>query len=128
LVSPRRVNWYSFDMNEEIRKRIETFQQVLKEVPELTYAGNPVLRQKTEEVSVTEGVELAKHMEDVLLRYRAITGAGRGLAAPQVGENKAVFITYENDKVEVFFNPKIVQKSEVTNFYKELCMSGSSRG
>ena len=115
-------------MNEEIRKRIETFQQVLKEVPELTYAGNPVLRQKTEEVSVTEGVELAKHMEDVLLRYRAITGAGRGLAAPQVGENKAVFITYENDKVEVFFNPKIVQKSEVTNFYKELCMSGSSRG
>lgn len=66
---------------------------------------------------------IAKKLENVLLKYREITGWGRGLAAPQIGENKSVFITYLDNQVAVFINPKIVEKSYSTNFYKELCMS-----
>lgn len=110
-------------MTEEIKERVKKFEQVLEKVPEITYAGDSVLRQQTAEVSLAEGLEIAKRMEDVLLRYRAITGAGRGLAAPQIGESKSVFITYLDDKTEVFINPKITEKSTETNFYKELCMS-----
>lgn len=110
-------------MIEEIKKRIKIFEEVLEKVPEITYAGNPTLRQQAGEVSVEEGLNIAKRMEDVLLRCRAITGYGRGLAAPQIGENKTVFITYVNDVAEVFINPKIIEKSDTTNFYKELCLS-----
>jgi peptide deformylase len=110
-------------MNEVLQSRTQAFARVLEEVPELTYAGNPVLRQQTAEVSFVEGLEIAKRLEDVLLRYRAITGVGRGLAAPQIGESKAVFITYVGDVVEVYLNPKITEKSDTKNFYKELCMS-----
>lgn len=112
-------------MTEEIKKRLKVFEEVLEKVPEITYAGNSVLRQQTTEVSLAEGLEIAKRMEDVLLRYRAITGAGRGLAAPQIGENKAVFVTYADGKTEVFINPKITENSPTTNFYKELCMSAA---
>ena len=50
-------------------------------------------------------------------------GWGRGLAAPQIGENKSVFITFVDDRFEVFINPQIVERSTKTNFYRELCMS-----
>jgi len=110
-------------MTEEIKRRIKIFENVLNKVPEIVYAGDPVLRQQAKEVSFDEGVRIAKQMEGVLLRTREITGFGRGLAAPQVGINKAVFVTCVNDETGVFINPKIVEKSDSTNFYKELCLS-----
>lgn len=110
-------------MTEEIKKRVKVFEEVLTKVPEIVYAGNPILRQQAKEVSVEHGIEIAKRMEDILLRTRDITGFGRGLAAPQIGENKSIFITYVNDTVEIFINPKITEKSEAVNFYKELCLS-----
>lgn len=112
-------------MSDEIKKKIKLFEKVLNEIPELTYAGNPVLREPTVEVSLEEGIELGKRLGEVLIHYREITGAGRGLAANQIGENKSVFITYNDDEVKTFINPKILEKSETTNFYKELCMSAA---
>lgn len=104
-------------------KTIKTFESVLEKLPEIRYAGAPLLRRETVSTSLEEGLEVAKKLEAVLLRYRDITGWGRGFAAPQIGENKSVFITYIDDKIEVFINPKIVEKADKTNFYKELCMS-----
>ncbi len=103
--------------------KIEIFKIILKEIPEIHYAGNAVLREKTEETSLEDGLEIAKKLEKVLLKYREITGYGRGLAAPQIGMGKSVFITFLDDKTEVFINPRIIEKSTTTNFYKELCMS-----
>lgn len=110
-------------MNKEIQEKLQVFQQVLENVPEITYAGNPVLREQAQEVSVEEGVEIAKRLEDVLIRCRKIAGYGRGIAAPQIGENKSVLVTYVDNKTQIFINPKIIEKSETTNFYKELCLS-----
>jgi peptide deformylase len=112
-------------MTDAIAKRLTLFQRVLAEVPEIVYAGDPVLRRQTTEVSLAEGLEVAKRLEGVLRRYRAVTGAGRGLAAPQIGESKSVFITYIDDALEVFLNPRIAEKSATTNFYRELCISAA---
>ncbi len=108
-----------------IQEKIDVFQQVLAAIPELCYAGNPVLRQVAVPVSVEEGMIIGKKLGEVLIRYRAITGYGRGLAASQIGEGKAVFSTYVDDKVEMFINPIIVEKSKETSFYRELCMSSA---
>ncbi len=112
-------------MTEEIAKRLKVFERVLAEIPEIVYAGDPVLRRQTEKVSVAEGLEVAERLEGVLRRYRSVTGAGRGLAAPQIGESKSVFIIWMDDGIEVFLNPEIVEKSATTNFYRELCISAA---
>lgn len=103
--------------------KIEDFKKVIEQIPEICYAGNPVLREMCEEVTIEDGIEVSKRLESVLLKYRDITGWGRGLAAPQIGENKSVFITYVDNQIEIFINPNIVEKSSHTNFYRELCMS-----
>src|SRR5262245_3036524 len=103
-------------MTAEIAQRLKVFERVLAEGPEIVYAGDPVLRRQTTEVSLEEGLRIAKRLEGVLLRYRAVTGAGRGLAAPQIGESKSVFIIYMDDGIEAFLNPKIVERSVATNF------------
>ncbi len=108
---------------DKIKQQTEVFQKVLKEIPEITYAGNSILREPTKEVAVEEGLHIAQNLENALLHYRKLTGFGRGLAAPQIGENKSVFITYVDDQIEVFINPKIIEKSPETNSYKELCVS-----
>lgn len=111
------------DINKVLQNQTQVFARVLEEIPEIIYAGNPVLRQLTTEVSLDEGLEIAKKLEYVLTKYRSATGVGRGLAAPQIGNSKAVFITYVDDAIETYINPKITEKSDTKNFYKELCMS-----
>ena len=110
-------------MAREIRDLVSGFQNTLQQFPEVKYAGDPILRTPTEEVSIEEGVELGNKLGDTLIRYRKVVGYGRGFAAPQIGENKSVFVTFVNDELQTFINPKIIERSTETNYYKELCLS-----
>jgi peptide deformylase len=106
-----------------IKERIATFTRVLNEVPEIRYVGDPILRTPTLLVSSAEGKIIGDQLGKILLRYREIAGIGRGLAAPQIGINKSVFVTFVDEKLQTFINPSIIEKSPETNFYKELCLS-----
>lgn len=110
-------------MAKEIEELASKFEKVLKDFPEVRYAGDTVLRKSTREVSTEEGVLIGKKLGEILIRYRKTVGYGRGFAAPQIGEDKAVFVTFVDDQLQTFINPKIVEKSETTNFYRELCLS-----
>ncbi|OGC91747.1 hypothetical protein A3D85_02135 [Candidatus Amesbacteria bacterium RIFCSPHIGHO2_02_FULL_47_9] len=107
----------------KIIKRIDTWVEVLKKLPEVRYAGDLVLRQVVSEVKVEEGVVLGEKLGRVLIKYRKIADYGRGFAAPQIGEGKAVFVTFVDNRLQTFINPKIIERSEETNFYRELCLS-----
>ncbi len=107
----------------KIKELTEKFKLILEEIPELVFIGEKVLRQKTHEVSVEEGREIGNKLIDVLGKYRNISGVGRGLAAPQIGESKSVFITFVDDKYKMYINPKIIFKSEKNNLYRESCLS-----
>lgn len=110
-------------MAREIIDLLSSFQNTLQQFPEVRYAGDPILRTPTEEVSIEEGIELGKKLGDTLIRYRKTVGYGRGFAAPQIGENKSVFVTFVDDELQTFINPKIIDRSPQTNHYKELCLS-----
>jgi peptide deformylase len=110
-------------MHEQIAKKVGLFSLLLKEVPEMKYLGDPVLRTPTQDVSVEIGKEIGEKLGEVLLKLRKIAGYGRGLAAPQIGESQSVFVTFVGDKLQTYINPKIINRSEETNFYKELCLS-----
>ncbi len=103
--------------------RLATLTKVLKEIPEVKYIGDPILRIETEEATLEEGVEIGEKLGKVLLKYREIAGYGRGFAAPQIGIGKSVFTTFVDDKIQIFINPKITKTSETKNYYKELCLS-----
>jgi peptide deformylase len=109
--------------NEILKKRVSILGRVLRGIPEIRYVGDPVLREQAQLVSVNEGKIIGEQLGKVLLQYRKITGTGRGFAAPQIGLNKAVFVTFIDEKLQAFINPTIVEKSSETNFYKELCIS-----
>jgi len=110
-------------MLQRLKEKALGFSSILDKFPEVRYAGDPVLREVAQQVSFEEGIELGKRLGDVLMRYRKEVGYGRGFAAPQIGENKAVFITFVDDKFTIFINPQITERSQETNFYRELCLS-----
>lgn len=110
-------------MNKIIKEKLATFASMLNEIPEVRYIGDPILRTQTQTVEISEGKLIGDQLGKILLRYRKIAGIGRGLAAPQIGLSKAVFVTFVDDKLQTFINPKIVEKSSETNFYRELCLS-----
>jgi peptide deformylase len=106
-----------------ILDRLEIFKKAFIECPELVYVGEKSLREILVDAGFVESLEIIEKLKITLLKYRGITGAGRGLAAPQIGINKRIFITYIGDEFQIYVNPEIVWKSEKENFYRELCMS-----
>lgn len=82
---------------------------------------NELLRKKSAAVpAVTEDVRLlAAQMIETMRRADGI-----GLAAPQVGVLKRLFVTNAGkDDYRVFINPEIVQRSARTTRYEESCLS-----
>jgi len=110
-------------ISDEIQKRTKIFLQVLRKFPEFRYLGDPILREKTKTVLLKEGIRIGHKLGKILIQYRKIAGIGRGLAAPQIGISKSVFVTYLDDEVQIYVNPKIVSSSNSKNLYRELCLS-----
>lgn len=111
------------ELNQKLTQLNNDSKSIIKEIPELTYIGDPVLRTKTTDVSLQEGLEVGKKLIEVLLKYRALTGLGVGLAAPQIGSSANVFVSHTNDVSKIYINPTITKISEDKNTYKECCLS-----
>jgi peptide deformylase len=83
--------------------------------------GDPVLKQKATDVTDVDGV-IARLAEDMIETMRAVPGLG--LAAPQVGVQKRLFV-YEFDDDQgpkVLINPEITESSGEWT-YEEGCLS-----
>ena len=81
--------------------------------------GDPVLRQKAKDVTDIDGAP-AKLVDDMLeTMYEA---PGIGLAAPQVGVNKRLFVWDIGDGAHAMVNPEIVE-GEGEWVFEEGCLS-----
>jgi peptide deformylase len=88
---------------------------------EILTLGNEVLRQKAEPVKKFDA-ELTKTVEEMIQALHE--GRGVGLAGPQVGFMKRVFVVHiEGDIPRVFINPSIIETSPETVKYEEGCLS-----
>lgn len=88
----------------------------------LKYYPNEILRTKCEEVTEEdfkseEMLQFMTKMVDNLAVHKAI-----GIAAPQLGLNKRIFLNNVDDRPQFFINPTIVH-SEGTIRMKEGCLS-----
>lgn len=82
--------------------------------------GDEVLRKRAKEVKLFNQ-KLAVLVEDMVDTMYESNGVG--LAAPQVGVLKRVFVIDVGDGVEVFINPEIIETSEETQKDIEGCLS-----
>jgi len=103
-------------------------------IKKATQIGNPVIRQEAEAVADVESKETKEIVKNLVdsMRYHGLVG----MAAPQIGEGKRIFVTEiretefrsaeeeaEIDNLRVFINPEIISTSENTNNEWEGCGS-----
>jgi len=95
-----------------------------------TGKDNKILRKKSTNIVINKTIiSLAKNMKNTMMEQD-----GLGLAGPQVGINKRIFVflfdienfikkTSNNKKIIACINPKIIFKSKEKNQSKEGCLS-----
>jgi peptide deformylase len=81
--------------------------------------GDPVLRQRTPDLTDIDGA-IAKLAEDMLITMREAPGIG--LAAPQVGILKRLFVYELDEQPGVLINP-VIAESDGEFEYDEGCLS-----
>jgi len=96
-------------------------------VREIMQIGNPVLREVSQPVAdptAPEIAELAHDLRDTLDHFRACTGYGRGIAAPQIGVLKRMVVfRMPGQEAVTMVNPSIVWRSEETFDVWDACFS-----
>lgn len=108
---------------DQVKNSLLNFQKVMETFPEFRFIGDSILRRRAKEVTVSEGIEIGNILGNTLIKYRELVGYGRGLAASQLGIDGAVFVTYLDDQVQTYINPRVTFKSDIYNFYREFCLS-----
>jgi peptide deformylase len=88
---------------------------------EILFLGNELLHQKAVPVKPIdrEYQKIAKEMIEAMHQ-----GKGCGLAGPQVGLMKRIFVVHiEGDEARVFINPSIIETSQERDSCEEGCLS-----
>ena len=89
--------------------------------------GDPVLREKCEEVkdaSASEIRALVEDLSDTLAYWRKTTGYGRGIAAPQIGvSRRVIFLRLPREDPWPLVNPQIIAQSDERIVVWDACLS-----
>ena len=83
--------------------------------------GDELLRQKAKKIEKIDEdtVNIAHKMLEIIKRDKGV-----GLAGPQIGYMKRIFVVHvEGDEERVFINPSILETSHATSKYEEGCLS-----
>ena len=87
--------------------------------------GDPQLYETSQEITEADRPQLPQwiaDLHDTLMEYRKTYGAGRAVAAPQIGVKKRLLYMY-TDKPYVFVNPVLTFPDDETYILMDDCMS-----
>jgi len=89
--------------------------------------GDPRLREialPVEDPSAPKVAALVNDLADTLAYWRATTGYGRGIAAPQLGVRlRVIFLQLPGEKPWPLINPEILERSEEKIVVWDACLS-----
>jgi len=102
-------------------KKIKEIQKKKNLLEKIRKWDDPVLSEKCHSVEdfKVEAKEIVKQLTDVLLA----TKNGIGLASPQIGITKNIFVIKYDDIVKEYINPEITNYSDEKITFKEGCLS-----
>jgi peptide deformylase len=96
-------------------------------VKDILQLGDPRLREialPVEDPSAPEVAALVNDLADTLAYWRATTGYGRGIAAPQLGvRQRVVFLQLPGEKPWPLINPEILERSQDKIVVWDACLS-----
>jgi peptide deformylase len=96
-------------------------------IREILQLGDPQLRQiaaRIEHPSSAATRSLIQDLSDTLAHWRASTGYGRAIAAPQIGVGlRAIFLQLPGKSPMPFINPEIVDRSDEKVVVWDTCLS-----
>jgi len=96
-------------------------------VKSILQLGDPRLREiasPVQDPSAPEMAALVKDLADTLAHWRAATGYGRGIAAPQLGVPlRVIFLQLPGEKPWPLINPEILERSEEKIVVWDACLS-----
>jgi peptide deformylase len=96
-------------------------------VKSILQLGDPRLREVALPVghpSAPKIAALVDDLADTLAHWRATTGYGRGIAAPQLGvPQRVIFLRLPGEKPWPLINPEIVERSEEKIIVWDACLS-----
>jgi peptide deformylase len=96
-------------------------------VKSILQLGDPRLREialPVEDPSAPEVAALVNDLADTLGYWRAATGYGRGIAAPQLGvRSRVIFLQLPAEKPRPLVNPEIIERSEERIVVWDACLS-----
>jgi peptide deformylase len=89
--------------------------------------GDPTLRkacQPVDDPTSSEIRDLVGDLSDTLTHWRAETGYGRGIAAPQIGElQRVIFLKLPDAEPWPLINPEIIRRSDEKIIVWDACLS-----
>ena len=89
--------------------------------------GDPLLREmcaSVEDATAPEVRDMVADLADTLAHWRAKTGYGRGIAAPQIGVlQRVIFLRLPGEEPWPLVNPKIVKRSAEKIIVWDACLS-----
>ena len=94
-------------------------------VREILKLGDPRLYEISQPVTPADAEALQSwvtDLHDTLMEYRSVYGAGRAVAAPQIGVQKRLLYMY-TDRAHVFLNPEMRFPDQETYTLLDDCMS-----
>jgi len=94
-------------------------------IREILKLGNPKLYEISADITAADASLIAgwvTDLHDTLMEYRKIYGAGRAVAAPQIGVQKRLLYMYDN-RPYVFINPTLTFPDDEKYVLLDDCMS-----
>jgi len=94
-------------------------------IREILKLGNPKLYEISTDITAADAPLLAgwlTDLHDTLMEYRRVYGAGRAVAAPQIGVKKRLLYMYDN-RPYVFVNPTLTFPDDEKYELMDDCMS-----
>ncbi len=89
--------------------------------------GDPALREiarRVEDATAPILAELVRDLQDTLAHWRAETGYGRGIAAPQLGVGlRVIFLRLPGEGPWPLVNPEIIERSAERMVVWDACLS-----
>lgn len=89
--------------------------------------GDPALRETAKRVENCASLEisvLVRDLADTLAYWRANTGYGRAIAAPQIGSNlRVIFLQLPGAEPWPLVNPEVIERSEEKMIVWDACLS-----
>ncbi|MGE0089360.1 MAG: peptide deformylase [Bacteroidales bacterium] len=94
-------------------------------VKEILLLGNPILREKSEQVKVFDDKlnDIINDLRDTLIDFQLRMKTGRGIAAPQIGVLKKIVYVNLPNRSFALINPEIVSHSSETFKVWDSCFS-----